>query len=114
MGHEPQTTNNRMELLAAIVALEALKRPCTVDLYTDSQYVKNGLEQWLPAWRRKNFRTASGSPVKNQDLWTRLDAARQPHQLRLHWVRGHAGDPGNEEADQLARAALEQGREAMR
>ena len=109
-GAERNTTNNRMELMAAIVALETLKRPCRVDLFTDSQYLKQGLEQWLAGWRKKNFRTASGSPVKNQDLWIRLDEARGRHQLTLHWVRGHAGDPGNEEADRLAREALERGR----
>ena len=109
-GYEADTTNNRMELMAAIVALETLKRPCRVDLFTGSQYLKQGLEQWLAGWRKKNFRTASGSPVKNQDLWIRLDEARGRHQLTLHWVRGHAGDPGNEEADRLAREALERGR----
>ncbi len=109
-GHETDTTNNRMELMAAIAALEALHRPCRVRLHTDSQYVKQGLEQWLPQWRRRQFRTAAGAPVKNQDLWLRLEAAAQPHQLQLVWVRGHAGDPGNERADALAREALESGR----
>ncbi|MCB1634369.1 MAG: ribonuclease HI [Xanthomonadales bacterium] len=108
-GHAADTTNNRMELMAAIAALEALRRPCRVRLHTDSKYVQQGLQDWLPRWRRSGFKTSAGAPVKNQDLWLRLEAAAQPHQLELIWVRGHAGDPGNEAADSLAREALQRG-----
>lgn len=101
-GGEPDTTNNRMELLAAIKALEVLKRSCTVELHTDSQYVRQGITTWMPNWKKKNWRTASGSPVKNQDLWQQLDALRNKHEVSWHWVKGHAGDPGNEAADRLA------------
>ena len=107
-GGEPQTTNNRMELMAAIQALEALKQPCAVNLYTDSVYVRSGILEWLPGWKARGWRTASKQPVKNVDLWQRLDAARLPHQVEWHWVKGHAGDPGNEAADQLANRGLEQ------
>ncbi|MCG5499601.1 ribonuclease HI [Ectothiorhodospira lacustris] len=106
-GNEPQTTNNRMELMAAIAALELLKRPCVVDLTTDSQYVKNGINQWLPNWKRRGWRTAAGEPVKNQDLWQRLDEAASRHQVRWHWVRGHTGHPENEQADRLANEAID-------
>jgi len=106
-GAERQTTNNRMELLAAISALEALKRPCTVVLTTDSVYVRDGITRWLAGWKRKGWRTASGSPVKNQDLWQRLDAAAARHQVRWEWVKGHAGHPGNEAADRLANQAID-------
>ncbi len=105
-GGEPQTTNNRMEMTAAIVALETLKRPCRVQLYTDSQYLRDGIRQWLKAWKARNWRTADKKPVKNVDLWQRLDAAATPHQIEWHWVRGHAGHPENERADALARAAV--------
>lgn len=106
-GGEAQTTNNRMELLAAIMALEALTEPCDVDLYTDSKYVQQGIAEWLPNWVRRGWRTAAGEPVKNQDLWQRLDAAAKRHQVRWHWVKGHAGHPDNERVDALARAEAE-------
>ncbi|APZ42223.1 ribonuclease HI [Acidihalobacter ferrooxydans] len=106
-GAEADTTNNRMELLAAISALEALKRPCHVVLTTDSTYVRDGITRWLPGWKRKNWRTSSGSAVKNQDLWQRLDAASARHEVRWEWVKGHAGHPGNEAADQLATRAID-------
>jgi ribonuclease HI len=105
-GAEPHTTNNRMELLAAISALEQLKRPCTVDLHTDSQYLRHGITGWIHGWKRNGWRTADRKPVKNSDLWQRLDAAIARHQVRWHWVRGHAGDALNERADALARAAI--------
>lgn len=103
-GGELHTTNNRMELMAAIMALEALRAPCTVVLSTDSQYVRQGITQWLPGWIRKNWRTAGGGAVKNQDLWQRLQAACAPHAIDWRWVRGHNGDPDNERVDALARA----------
>lgn len=105
-GGEAMTTNNRMELIAAAEALEALKRPSTVDLYTDSQYVRGGITAWMHNWKRNAWRTADKKPVKNADLWQRLDAARQRHDVTWHWVRGHAGTAGNERADQLARDGL--------
>ena len=105
-GAEPATTNNRMELFAAIAALEALKRPCTVDLYTDSQYLRDGITKWLPLWKVRGWRTADKKPVKNIDLWQRLDAAAAPHRVEWHWVRGHAGHPENDRVDALARAAI--------
>lgn len=105
-GGEPHTTNNRMEMTAAIVALETLKRPCRVLLYTDSQYLRDGIMQWLKVWKARNWRTADKKPVKNVDLWQRLDATAAPHQIGWHWVRGHAGHPENERADALARAAV--------
>jgi len=105
-GGEPQTTNNRMELMAAIAGLEALKRPCRVKLYTDSQYVLGGITQWVAGWKARNWRTADKKPVKNVDLWQRLDAATRPHQVEWIWVKGHAGHPENERADALARAAV--------
>lgn len=106
-GGEPQTTNNRMELMAAIAALEALREPCAVALYTDSAYLKQGLTEWLPRWKASGWRTADRKPVKNQDLWQRLDAAAAPHRIVWHWVKGHAGNPGNEAADRLANQGLE-------
>jgi ribonuclease HI len=109
-GFEPTTTNNRMELLAAISALEALKRPMTVELFTDSEYLRRGVTTWLPEWKSRGWRTAAKKPVKNQDLWQRLEAALARHRIRWHWVRGHCGNPGNERADQLARAAIRAGR----
>ena len=105
-GGEPATTNNRMEMMAAIAGLEALKRPCRVTLYTDSQYLRDGITRWLPAWKGRGWRTADKKPVKNVDLWQRLEAAAAPHQVEWHWVRGHAGHPENERADALARAAI--------
>ena len=102
-GGEALTTNNRMELLAAISALEALSRPCPVDLHTDSQYLRGGVTGWINNWKRNGWRTADKKPVKNAELWQRLDAALKPHQVRWHWVKGHAGHDENERADQLAR-----------
>ncbi|MFC4253197.1 ribonuclease HI [Sinimarinibacterium flocculans] len=101
-GGERQTTNNRMELTAAIRALEALREPCAVTLYTDSVYVMQGLTQWLPGWKARGWRTADRKPVKNQDLWQALDAAAARHRIDWRWVKGHSGDPGNEAADRLA------------
>lgn len=106
-GGAAGTTNNRMELMAAIAALEALKRPSRVRLTTDSTYVKNGITQWLPNWKRRNWRTAGKKPVKNADLWRRLEAAMAPHQVEWAWVKGHAGHPDNERADELARQGVE-------
>ena len=106
-GAEPTTTNNRMELTAAIMALEALKEPCKVTLYTDSQYLKNGITLWLPGWLRKGWKTSARKPVKNQDLWQRLHAASQRHEVYWRWVRGHAGNPANQRVDRLASAARE-------
>ena len=106
-GGEAQTTNNRMELMAAIMALEALKSPCTVVLSTDSQYVQKGIGEWLPNWIRRGWKTAAGEPVKNQDLWQRLDAAARPHKVQWKWVKGHAGHIENERVDKLARAEAE-------
>ncbi len=101
-GGEPATTNNRMELLAAIRALEALTRPCDVDLYTDSVYVRDGITKWVHGWRRNGWRTASKAPVKNTELWQALLEAVAPHKVNWHWVKGHAGHPENERADRLA------------
>ncbi|MBN8736331.1 MAG: ribonuclease HI [Xanthomonadales bacterium] len=109
---EPATTNNRMELMAAIAALESLKRACDVVLTTDSQYVRQGIEQWLAKWRANGWRTAAKEPVKNQDLWQRLAAAAEPHRVRWAWVRGHAGHPENERVDQAARAEAERFKES--
>ncbi|MCD9033274.1 ribonuclease HI [Luteimonas sp. Y-2-2-4F] len=103
VGGEPATTNNRMELMAAIRGLEALTEPCTVVLQTDSQYVRKGITEWMPNWIRRNWRTAAGEPVKNQELWQRLHAAAAPHRIDWRWVKGHAGDPDNERVDALAR-----------
>jgi ribonuclease HI len=105
-GGEPSTTNNRMELMAAIRALETLARPTDVQLYTDSRYVLDGITKWLPNWERRGWKTASKQPVKNVDLWQRLVAAMQPHEVTWHWVKGHNGDPGNERADELARQGI--------
>jgi ribonuclease HI len=107
-GGETTTTNNRMELMAAISALEAMLEPCTVTLYTDSNYLKQGLTEWLPKWRRTGWRTADKKAVKNQDLWERLDAAAKRHKIVWRWVKGHSGDPGNEAADALANEGLEE------
>ena len=106
-GGEALTTNNRMELLAAIMALEALKQPCRVVLSTDSQYVQKGIAEWLPNWVRRGWKTAGGTPVKNQDLWQRLHAAAAPHRIEWKWVKGHAGHVENERVDRLARAEAE-------
>ena len=106
-GGEPQTTNNRMELFAAIAALEALKRPCTVNLHTDSTYLRDGITKWIINWKRNGWKTAAKKPVKNVDLWQRLEAAIQRHEIAWRWVKGHAGDPGNEAADALAQQGLD-------
>jgi ribonuclease HI len=105
-GGEAHTTNNRMELTAAIAALDALKRPCLVDIHTDSQYLRNGVLTWMAQWKRNGWRTAEKKPVKNIDLWQRLDALSQRHRVRWHWLRGHAGHALNERADALARKAI--------
>jgi ribonuclease HI len=106
-GAEAHTTNNRMELMAAICALESLKRPCRVRLTTDSQYVRRGITEWLPMWKQRGWRTASKQPVRNADLWQRLEAAAAPHEVEWHWVRGHSGHRENEIADQLANQAID-------
>jgi ribonuclease HI len=106
-GGDAETTNNRMELTAAIMALEALKRPCRVVLHTDSEYVRNGMERWIKGWVRNDWRNSAKQPVKNYELWQRLLAAAKPHRIEWRWVRGHSGDPMNERADQLATAARE-------
>ena len=106
MGGEAHTTNNRMELMAAISALEALNRPCTVDLHTDSEYLRNGISNWIHGWKRNGWRTADKKPVKNVDLWKRLDEALKPHKVQWHWVKGHAGHAMNERADELAREGV--------
>ena len=103
-GGEADTTNNRMELMAAIAALESLREPCTVVLHTDSQYVRQGILEWMAAWIRRGWKTAGGAPVKNRDLWERLHAAAARHHVDWRWVKGHSGVPGNERVDQLARA----------
>ena len=105
-GGDPSTTNNRMELMAAIQAFEALTRPVTVKLHTDSRYVLDGITKWIAGWQRNGWKTASRHPVKNLDLWQRLVAAMAPHQVTWIWVKGHAGDPGNERADELARLGV--------
>lgn len=102
-GGEILTTNNRMELMAAIVALETLTEPCQIDLYIDSQYVRQGITEWMPNWVRRNWKTAGGDPVKNRDLWERLHAAVGRHRIEWHWVKGHSGDRDNERVDVLAR-----------
>jgi len=107
-GGEAETTNNRMELMAAIMAVESLKRGTEADLYTDSKYVRDGVTQWLPRWKLNGWKTAAKKPVKNDDLWRRLDEALIRHQISWHWVKGHAGHPENERADQLANYGLEQ------
>ena len=104
-GAEVETTNNRMELMAAIAGLEALKRPAVIDLHTDSTYVRDGITQWIHGWKKNGWRTAAKKPVKNEDLWRRLDKAQARHEVHWHWVKGHAGDPGNECADRLATEA---------
>ena len=105
-GSENPTTNNRMEMMAVIKSLEALTRPCTVNLYTDSKYVKDGIEQWMPNWKMRGWRTADKKPVKNADLWMEIDRQINRHEVRLHWVKGHNGHPENERADSLATSAI--------
>lgn len=109
-GYKADTTNNQMELMAAIQGLEALTRPCQVVLTTDSQYVKQGITEWLAGWKRKGWKTAAGKPVKNLELWQRLDAATQPHQIDWRWVKGHSGHTENERVDQLANKAIDEKR----
>ncbi|WP_067865500.1 ribonuclease HI [Neptuniibacter marinus] len=106
-GGEPDTTNNRMELMAAIMALETLNRPCEVVLTTDSQYVRQGITEWLAGWKRKSWKNSQNKPVKNADLWKRLDLATQSHKIDWRWVKGHSGHPENELADQLANKGVE-------
>ena len=105
-GGEPATTNNRMELMAAIMAIEAVKRPCEIHLHTDSEYLRQGITTWIHSWKARGWKTADKKPVKNVDLWQKLDAALKAHTVRWHWVKGHAGHPMNERADQLARDAI--------
>ena len=107
-GGEALTTNNRMELTAAIRALESLKRPCSVKLITDSSYVRNGITEWLPNWKKRGWKTAAKKPVKNADLWQRLDRLAQAHQISWHWVKGHSGHPENERADELANRGIDE------
>jgi len=107
-GGDPATTNNRMELMAAIQALEALKRPASVTLYTDSKYLLDGITKWIKGWQRNGWKTAAKQPVKNADLWRRLTDAMDSHDIDWKWVKGHAGDPGNERADELARRGCEE------
>ncbi|MCS2610561.1 ribonuclease HI [Halomonas dongshanensis] len=107
-GYEPQTTNNRMELMAAIMALKALNKPCNVSLWTDSQYVRQGITQWIHNWKKRGWKTAAKQPVKNAELWQALDAETQRHRVSWHWVKGHSGHPGNECADALANAAIDE------
>jgi ribonuclease HI len=113
-GGEAHTTNNRMELMAAISALEALKRPSTVEMHTDSKYVQDGISKWIHGWKRNGWKTADKKPVKNVDLWQRLDAAIHTHQVKWHWVKGHAGHALNERADKLAVAAIAEIRAAQK
>ncbi|GAA5442258.1 ribonuclease HI [Microbulbifer sp. NBRC 101763] len=107
-GGESHTTNNRMELMAAIQALEALKQPCLVDLHTDSQYLRQGITGWINNWKKNGWKTANKKPVKNADLWRQLDESVARHQVQWHWVKGHAGHPGNERADQLANRGIDE------
>jgi ribonuclease HI len=112
LGGEPATTNNRMEMMAAIAALESLKRPVHVDLHTDSTYLRDGITRWIHGWKRNGWKTAAKKPVKNVDLWQRLETALAAHEIEWHWVKGHAGHPENERADELARLGLQQARDA--
>ena len=105
-GYEPDTTNNRMEMRAALEALTRLRERCEVDLYTDSQYLRTGMREWLAKWKRNNWRTSDRKAVKNEDLWRQLDEAAQAHEIRWHWVRGHDGHPENERCDELANEAI--------
>ena len=111
-GGEPATTNNRMELMAAIIAIEAVKRPCEIHLHTDSEYLRNGITTWIHSWKARGWKTADKKPVKNVDLWQRLERAIETHDVRWHWVRGHSGHKENERADELARLAIRQMRDA--
>ncbi|MBH3339086.1 MULTISPECIES: ribonuclease HI [unclassified Pseudomonas] len=111
-GGDPSTTNNRMELMAAIAGLIALTRPCSVKLVTDSQYVMKGIQEWLPNWKKRGWKTAAKEPVKNADLWQKLDEEVNRHQVSWQWVRGHTGHPGNERADQLANRGVDEVRSA--
>ncbi|MFM1816558.1 MAG: hypothetical protein RLZ98_3253 [Pseudomonadota bacterium] len=113
-GGEAHTTNNRMELMGAIMALEALKGPSRVELWTDSSYVKNGISQWIHSWKRKGWKTADKKPVKNVELWQQLDEAQKRHKITWHWLKGHAGHPENERADELAREAIAELRARVR
>jgi ribonuclease HI len=113
-GGEPRTTNNRMELTAVIEALACLKKACHVCVYTDSQYVRQGITEWIHGWKRKGWRTADGKPVKNAELWQALDAQRLRHTVEWRWVKGHSGDPGNERADALANRGVEDALSAAR
>ncbi|MCJ7699962.1 MAG: ribonuclease HI [Anaerolineales bacterium] len=108
-GFEPKTTNNRMELVAAVEAFKVLTRPCQVDFYTDSQYLRRGITEWITDWKARGWKTAAKKAVKNQDLWRALDEVIQPHQISWHWVQGHAGHDDNERVDQLARNAIPRG-----
>jgi len=109
-GYDPQTTNNRMEMMAAIAALEALKKPCDVSMNVDSQYVLQGMTEWIRGWKARGWKTADKKPVKNDDLWRRLDAACAPHKIKWTWVKGHAGHEHNERADQLANRGIVEAR----
>jgi ribonuclease HI len=113
-GAEPKTTNNRMELFAAIAGLEALKRPARVRIHTDSMYLKDGITKWIHSWKAKGWKTADKKPVKNVDLWQRLEAAIEHHDVSWHWVRGHSGHVENERADEIARLAIKQMRDAAK
>ena len=106
-GGEPDTTNNRMELMAAIRALETLREPCEIDLTTDSEYVRKGISEWLPAWKARNWKTSDRKPVKNADLWQQLEQAAARHKVRWHWVKGHSGHDENERADQLGNRGID-------
>lgn len=107
-GSAPETTNNRMEMMAVISALEALTRDCEVDVTTDSQYVRKGITEWMVNWKKRGWRTANKQPVKNEDLWRKLDELNQQHRVKWHWVKGHSGHPENEKADQLANEAIDE------
>jgi ribonuclease HI len=111
-GGEPSTTNNRMELMAAIMAIEAVKRPCEIHLHTDSEYLRQGITSWIHSWKARGWKTADKKPVKNVDLWQRLEAAIETHDVHWHWVKGHSGHIENERADELARLAIRQMRDA--
>lgn len=111
-GYQPESTNNQMELMAAIRGLEALTRPCKVELTTDSQYVRQGITQWIHNWKKNNWKTASKKPVKNKELWQRLDEAVQGHDLQWHWVKGHSGHEENERVDELANRAIDEKEQA--
>ena len=111
-GGEPETTNNRMELMAAIMAIEAVKRPCEIHLHTDSEYLRQGITTWIHSWKARGWKTADKKPVKNVDLWQRLERAIETHDVHWHWVKGHSGHVENERADELARLAIRQMKDA--